>query len=529
VALMRAYARYTPLLVALGVLAALAAGAFRLVDGQVTARVQVSIAVALLLFAAYLALEAETIQKWAGGRQARYGANAVAMSVAFLAIIGILNYLSNDRYHVDWDLTENKENTLADQTLEVLADLPEPVAATAFISNQNASFRETTMQLLQSYRDKSNGRLSFEVVDPFVERTQAAEMGVVRDNTVIFTMGDRREEVQFGNEQEFTAALIRLAHPEDRIVYFVVGHGEHDLADTSDTGYSKIKSGLERQNYTVETLNLVVTDTVPSDAAALIVAGPQVALSAQEAQAIGNYLDSGGSAVLLLNPTLQMREDQRAADPLADWLAAAWGILLSNDLVIDPASSQAGDPFVPFAFGYGSSPITDKLYSQNLTSQYPLARSVLPPVPGDVNHASIQAAGLVLTSPQAWGETDFDSLQSGAQPDDGADPIGPLNLAVTAENTTTSARLVVFGDADFVTNAVAEAYANGDILYNSVNWATGNTDLISIPPKDASFRPPLDLSTRTIAILGIVSVLLLPFGMLVIGVIVVLNRRARFK
>ena len=526
---MRAIARYSPALVALGILAALAAGAFRLVDGVVSTRVQIGIAVALVLLASYLALEVESIQKWAGGRQARYGANAVAMSVAFIAILGILNYLSSDRYHTDWDLTENQQNTLADQTLEVLGGLTEPVTATAFVSNQGGS-RETTTQLLQSYHDKSNGMFSFEVVDPFVDRTRAAEMGITRDNTVVFTMGDHNEEVQLGSEQEFTSALIRLTHPEERVVYFVVGHGEPDLADTSDTGYSQIKAGLEHQNFTVQTLNLVVTDTVPSDATVLVVAGPQVALTAAEAQTIGAYLDGGGAALFLLNPTLQMREDQRdAPDPLVDWLAQTWGIGLSNDLVIDPASSQAGDAFVPFAFGYGSSPITDKLLSQNLTSQYPLARSVTPPVAGDEAFASITATGLVLTSPQAWGETDFASLQSGARPDNGVDVSGPLDLAVTAEHSDTSARIAVFGDADFITNAVAQAYANGDIFYNTVNWAAGNTDLISIPPKSPSFRAPLDQSTRTIAILGIVSVLLLPFGVLVMGVAVVLNRRARYK
>jgi ABC-type uncharacterized transport system involved in gliding motility auxiliary subunit len=520
VALMRAYARYAPILVVLGLAAALVAAALRLLEGEFNARVQVAIAVALVLLAGYLALEAESIQKWSGGRQARYGANAVAMSVAFVGIVGILNYLSNSRYHTDWDLTENQLNTLASQTVEVLQGLPETVRATAFISNQNQGYRDETRRLLERYQDESGGRFTFEILDPFVQRTRAAEMGVTRDSTIIFAMGDRREEVQFGDEQEFTAALIRLAHPEQRVVYFLVGHGEHDLADTSDLGYSKAMTGLERQNFTVQTLNLVVTNTVPSDAAAIVVAGPQVTLTVTETMALDEYLNGGGSVVALLNPTLQMREDQREQDPFVTWLGAAWGVQVHNDVVIDLASTQSD---VAVAQQYGASPITDDLLSQQLLSYYPLARSI----GVSAEAAEVPPANpLALTGDQSWGETD---LATQPQPDDGVDNFGPLTLAVTVEDPATQARLIVFGDSDFAANAHFDQFANGDMLLNSVNWATGNTDLISIPPKDSAFRQPLDLSTRTIAALGIVSVCLLPFGVLLAGIAVVWNRRTRYK
>lgn len=520
--MIRAYSRYSPALAVLGLLAAVLAIVLRLFEGEFTARVQLTIAVSLVLLAAYLALEAESIQKWAGGRQARYGANAVAMSAAFVAIVGMLNYLSNSRYHTDWDLTENKANTLADQTLEVLAGLPEPVHATAFISSQNQSNRDQTRRLLESYRDKSNDKFAFEILDPFVQRTRAAEMGVTEDSTVVFMMGDHREEVQFGDEQEFTAALIRLAHPEQRVVYFLVGHGENDLSDDSDLGYSQINAGLERQNYTVQTLNLVVTDTVPSDAAAIVVAGPKVTLTVTETQTLGHYLDGGGAVILLLDPTVQMREDQRDHDPLVDWLNATWGIQVENDVVIDLASSRSE---FAIAQAYGNSPITDDLLSQELASYYPLARSISVSAAGDTAlPATVNP--LAITGDRSWGETD---LTQQANPDDGVDHFGPLNLAVTVEDPNTRARLVVFGDADFATNAHADQYANGDMLLNSVNWATGNTDLISIPPKSSTFRQPLDLSTRTVVTLGLVSACVLPFGMLLAGVAVVWNRRSRYK
>ncbi|MBI3761893.1 MAG: Gldg family protein, partial [Chloroflexi bacterium] len=322
-----------------------------------------------------------------------------------------------------------------------------------------------------------------------------------------------------------TSALIRLAHPEKRVVYFTVGHGERDLAESGDGGYSKIKAGLERQNYTVQTLNLLVTNTIPSDAAAIVVAGPQVTYTVTETLVLSKYFDGGGGGIFLIDPTIQVRQGAAGDDPLVDWLAKSWGVNVGNDVVVDPASSR---PDVAFAQGYGSSPITEKLLSQNLTSVYPLARSI-GAAPTSSAASPPQVTSLVSTGPEAWGEFDFNSLNSGPKFDKGTDQPGPVSLAVTADNPSNKARIVVFGDSDFATNFFAEQYANGDMLYNSVNWVTGNTDLISIPPKDQSFRAPLDLSTRTIATFGLVSLCVLPFGMLLIGAAVVWNRRTRYK
>jgi ABC-type uncharacterized transport system involved in gliding motility auxiliary subunit len=205
-----------------------------------------------------------------------------------------------------------------------------------------------------------------------------------------------------------------------------------------------------------------------------------------------------------------------------NWLGAGWGIQVENDVVIDLASSQNE---VALAQQYGQSPITEDLLSQQLLSYYPLARSISLASPAQAAELP-PASPLALTGDQAWGETD---LTQQPNPDDGVDHFGPLSLAVTLDDPTTRARLVVFGDSDFATNAHFGQFANGDMLLNSVNWASGNTDLISIPPKDSAFRQPLDLSTRTIATLGIVSVCLLPFGVLLAGVAVVWNRRSRYK
>jgi ABC-type uncharacterized transport system involved in gliding motility auxiliary subunit len=93
-------------------------------------------------------------------------------------------------------------------------------------------------------------------------------------------------------------------------------------------------------------------------------------------------------------------------------------------------------------------------------------------------------AALVLTSQQSWGETDLASIQSNQQIayNAGTDIAGPVTLAASSENSSTRGRVVIFGNSVFATNKGFDAYANGDIFTNSVDWAAQQGNLINITP-----------------------------------------------
>ena len=58
------------------------------------------------------------------GRQARYGSNAVIMSIAFAGILIIGNVLAYQNPVPVADLTEDQVNTLAPETLAAIQKLP---------------------------------------------------------------------------------------------------------------------------------------------------------------------------------------------------------------------------------------------------------------------------------------------------------------------------------------------------------------------------------------------------------------------
>src|SRR5688572_17451867 len=68
----------------------------------------------------YAFMTPDTIRRFLAGRQIRYGSNALILAVAFLGIIGAINVLAYQNPNFldsPWDLTEDKSNTLADETL----------------------------------------------------------------------------------------------------------------------------------------------------------------------------------------------------------------------------------------------------------------------------------------------------------------------------------------------------------------------------------------------------------------------------
>ena len=177
-----------------------------------------------------------------------------------------------------------------------------------------------------------------------------------------------------------------------------------------------------------------------------------------------DYVNNGGSLLVMEDPRF-FTEFGEAPDPLANYLTEDWGITLNNDIILD-FSGVTQNALDAASLQYNSHPIT-----QNLNQQYiiilPRARSL-----GiEVKAEDIVSTPLISTSENAWGETSELLADQDPEYDPETDFIGPLNMAVAGENTTTTGRVVVVGNSLYATNEVFDAYGNGNFFINSVDWA----------------------------------------------------------
>jgi ABC-type uncharacterized transport system involved in gliding motility auxiliary subunit len=85
--------------------------------------------------------------------------------------------------------------------------------------------------------------------------------------------------------------------------------------------------------------------------------------------------------------------------------------------------------------------------------------------------------------------------------------------------------MAVFGDSDFASNRYYGLSGNGNFFLNTVNWLTEESDLISIQPKTSSART-VQFTPSQGRLIFLVSVVILPLIVLVLGVSVWRRRRA---
>ncbi len=479
--------------------------------------VQISLGIFVIGLAVFAILDPEKVRQALTGRQARYGSNALVLSIAFIGILAVLNWLVYQNPQ-RWDLTEDKSYTLAPETLDTLDSLPEQVTVRAFFTKRYST--ESAQALLDEYSFYSDGKFNFEFIDPELDPVAAQEADITRDGSIVLVMGDQKELVTIVSEKELTSALVALMNPESRMIYFLTGHGEKSIEEAGDISYTQVKSTLNSKNYNVSSLNLLIDNAIPEDATVIAIPGPMKPLTSQEVKLLFEYVEAGGALIVMQEP-IPVTDFGDADDPLANYLADNWGIMLEQDIVVDTTSMQ---PFAPYAAQYGNHAITEKV--QRLTSQFPTARSVVK----DDNSENASLTELIFTAQQSWAETDIATLTSGETEvvfDEGVDRPGPITLAIAAENLNSQARLVVFGDSDFAADANFFVFANGDLLMNAIDWAAGQEDLINLTPKESTARMLIPPQTMTMNLILLGAVIVLPGLALLGGVVVFFQRRRR--
>ena len=495
----------------------LASGLKYLLDPVIDGWMRGGVVLAVAAAAAGVLLDPARVRRAFSGRQARYGGNAALFGAGFLGILVVINALAVS-YPQRIDLTEDKEFSLSPETELLLSELSEPVKLTGFYTPDRASARDQIRPLLDAFDSKSNGRVSYEFIDPRANPLAADQYGITRDASMAVSLGGESHVIEFPSEREIASAIVRLTNPENRVVYFLTGHGELELTDTGETGLSQLQSSLVSKNYGVEPLNLLVEGEVPGEASVVVAAAPRTQLTEQELQLIDEYLTGGGSLVVLLEPSAVTQLDP-ADDSLNGYLRENWGVYARNDFVVDLGSSLA---YIGLSFSYGTHPITERI--SNFLTQYPSARSLeqsetIPP--------SRRVTQLVQTSEQSWGETDFAAIieQGSIRFDEQLETAGPLVLAAALDDSEQGARLVVVGDADFTSNGGFFAGGNGDLMVNSIDWAAHQEDLIDITPRQRTVRQVLPATRSTVTLLIFGTTVLIPGGIILAGGLVWWNRR----
>lgn len=491
------------------------------IQGGVNLAFQISAGLLIVSLAVSAILNPDAVRRFLSGRQARYGSNSLILSIALIGILVFVNWFvfkNPDLLDSPYDLTEDQSNTLAKETLQILSTLEEPVNAVGFYStNSDTSSME---ELLEKYKNNSGGKFAYQLVNTDVDPVAARAAGITGDGKILLQMGENREIADFASETEMDKALLRLISPGERVIYFLQGHGEISLEPGGDLAYSIAQSTLEAKNYAVNTLNLLTENAIPENALAIVIAGPQKPVSAEEVVLLRAYVNNGGSLVVMQDPEF-FTQFGGAPDPLANYLVTEWGIRYNDDIIIDGANPN--NPFVAkSSFASSEHPITQGL-NENLIIYMPQARSL-----SIETREGITQTWLISTAENSWGETAELSETEAPQFDPETDTQGPLYLAIAAENPATQGRVVVVGNSFFALDINFDAYGNGNFFINSVDWAAQQEDTLNLsarPRTDRLFIPPVEIWKFLLLVLFLIIVI--PGIVVIYGISAWISRRRR--
>ena len=463
----------------------------------------------------------------------KYGLSPVIFSFTLLVGLVVLNYVVAVKTS-SFDVTKYKTNTLSLQTLTLLDDINFNVTLKAFYPDTDAHYRKINL-LLDKYI-KKNRRITVEFIDPLKNPVIAKEYEVTLPRTIIFETAGKQTRInppstgKRHNEWNITVALYRLMTDQTKTVYFTTGHGEFILTDTKEKGLNIAKEKLIEQNYLVETVNPLEEGRVPEDCSLLVIAGPKVPFIDEEAAMIKDYLDNGGSALVMVGPGIQANLDR---------LMRYYGLKFGDDYIYETSSKLTTEmygPLSPFCSAQDSSEITEKLPNQNFL--FPFVRSVNILFPtGDV-----KISRLLASSKDSWAESDMESwktVQTNIKPSrDENEKKGPITVAVvterefmvpdslaTMENESYQVRSAFFGNTGFITNFFVTLFpSNMNVFLNTVNWITRNEKIIEIIPHLAAFTP-VELKQSERQLLTWLTLVIFPSSILAVGFIVWYRRR----
>lgn len=479
-----------------------------------------------LLLMVYAVARPDELRTFFASRTARYGSSTL-LSVLFFAAIGLLLYwvaYKNDEWRLD--LTASRLFTAPPETVSLLRELDEPVHVLGFYSFALGNQREQARILLDNLAAASPN-LTYEFVDPEVNPLLAQQYELNFDGTLVFVRNRNEPDETFSrasslSEQEIHTALAQVVNPVEKKLYLLSGHGELDPEQFGVDGFSSAAGLLRDQGFTVEPLSLFTSGAVPEDATVLAIVGPRGQIEEAETEAIASYLDGGGSLFFARDLIDLQGALIGEADPLSAYLQEAWGVSLRQDIIIDPEMARAGQTsgldFLGASFGV-SPIITDEL--SRFGVRFSVARSI-----ATSDETAVFHTPLVQTTEGAWGETNLDLLiESFSAEPDGDDAQGVLTVGLSAENPESGARLVLFGDADFLNNANLLVGGNSLLATNSLNWLAADETTIELAPRPQEQRQ-INIPDQQLRLLRTVSTWFGPLLMGLIGLLVWRSRRS---
>ena len=461
------------------------------------------------------------------------GSYTMVMSVIFIAVVIVINMIVSTipSKYSEIDISSQKLYSIGDETKKMLKDLEKDV--TIYQIAQSGSEDENISNLLKKYEDESK-HIKVEQKDPvvnpkFVSQYTSDDLSA---NSLIVVCGDRNKVIDYNNiyetsidyqtyssqttgfdgEGQITSAIGYVTSENLPVLYTVEGHGEKDMD-------SSIKEDIEKANMDIKSLNLLTEGSVPDDADCLFIDSPSTDFSSDEKDAIIEYLENGGKAMIFSDYTT---EDM----PNFDAILENYGVQRTEGVVFEGDNQHYAMQMPYYLVPTINS--TDASSETASAGYYVLAPYAQGIKQLDDVRDTVKIESILTTSDQAYSKTDLNS--NTIEKEDG-DVEGPFDLGVSITESLDDdkeTQIVYYSTSNLMDSQTNQMVSGGNekLIMESLKWMTDTEESasVSIPSKGLEVSY-LTITDYDAAFWKICTIALIPGIFLVIGFVVWIKRR----
>ncbi len=532
----------------------------------------------LIIIALFLAF---SVLKLKSSRELKPWYIRVARYVLCLSFALILGYASSRPGYIGYyDATQTKTNTLTENTQKIIKGLDSPLEITSYVNflhrnyglgspemrNADANRWEEYIRFKKDislkyvyyydsipeknfYTYGGNNGLSLEKIAERLAKIFKVNLNRFLTPQQIHKIIDLRSEgnpyimqlkykgkttflrlfndaLVFPSETEVSAAIRRLTTTLP-VIGFLQGDYERSPEKIGDRDYKTLtnekgfRSALINQGFNVETFDLDSTHRIPSDISVLVIADPRKELSAASDSIIQKYSEAGGNLLILGEPG-----KQSLLNPLLKY----FGVQLVDGQIVQASRDFSPDLVLP-----GLTEATAE-FSRTMRQYFLDSTHVSMPSVAALSYKTggdFKVYPLLMTdSSRSWLKKDKPTLDSAAVEFAVGDVRGayPTAVALTRKINGKEQRVIVTGDADFMSNAELN---RGNVLTGNFNFNTAlfgwftygqfPIDTFRPKPEDIKFL----LNDAGAAVVKIIFLWVLPAILLLFATILLMRRRRK--
>ena len=473
-----------------------------------------------------------------------FGAYSGAMVlIAILLTIGLNIVLTKlPEEYTNFDLSTNHLYALTDETEDMLDTLDEDITIVVLYADEE-SYDSVVVNYLRQY--KKNDHITIKYIDPMINPkyyTQFTDTAPSTGSLIVLT--DKKSKVidysdlfeyeysfdystynysttltGYDIEGQVTSAISYVISDENAKFYVLEGHQETALEDD-------FTAAMTKANIDYETINLMNYEAVPEDADCLIINAPADDFSEADAQKVIDYITGGGNLIVTTLP-----DAASSIMPNFASILAAYGVSVDNALILESDSTM-------YMAGSGGAQLyllpnvlsTD--IGSTMSGKYVLMYYSCPIESGaDEAAGEVSYTKLLTTSSSAYAISleslnERESLDQAEGDIAGSFAVG-LKAALTVSGDSDGESVLYILSSPLAFSSSASSYVSGgNLKYFSCMIASYNENTVSIPVKSFDYEY-LVIPSMASMILGLLTVIIIPLGLLTAGIIISVRRRKR--